>query len=397
MLPNTSIQRPRVASIDILRGLAMVVMALDHSRDYFSSANVMNLATVSPQLFFTRWITDFCAPIFVFLSGTSICLQAQRKPAKELQGFLVKRGLWLIAVEIGLISFGWTFDPSYTAIILQVIWVIGLSMILMAALVRLPLWVPLILGLVLCGGHNLLDQVERAPGFQPGFWDNLLHHAFYAVYPIGSHHELIILYALLPWTGVMLLGYCCGALYRQQVDPARRRRLLRILGLSLLGLFVLLRALNGYGNPFAWQRQHTLLYTFLDFIQLSKYPPSLMYDCLFLGPSLLALAALETIRNRITGVLEVFGRVAFFYYILHIFLIHLLSMLVYLAAGHSFASGLQPAAGGPPFLFMASTDSYSLPVVYLVWMSVVLALYPLCRWYNAYKHSHRERWYLSYL
>jgi len=387
----------RIDSIDVLRGLVMVIMALDHVRDYFhQSANPLDLSATTPLLFFTRWITHFCAPVFVFLSGTSIYLQSLRKTKKVLQSFLIKRGLWLIFIEIVIISFAWTFNPHFQIIILQVIWAIGISMVLLGLLVRLPFKVILVIGFLIVFGHNLLDIPESAPGFVPGFWWDLLHHGFFARYPTGQSHVLLILYPFLPWVGLMMLGYCTGVFFSPKFTAGQRRKILNLTGIGLIVLFIVVRFINGYGNPQPWHIQKNGLFTFLSFINVQKYPPSLLYMCIMIGPAFLLLSLFEKITNGFTQAIKVYGRVPFFYYVIHLYVIHLVSAAFVLIKGHTLAEATT-IHGGMPFYFLAAKDGYSLLVVYIIWIAVVLALFPLCKWYDRYKTGHREKWWLSYL
>ena len=387
----------RIDSIDVLRGLVMVIMALDHVRDYFhQSANPLDLSTTTPFLFLTRWITHFCAPVFVFLSGTSIYLQSLRKTKKVLQFFLIKRGLWLIFIEIVVISFAWTFNPHFQIIILQVIWAIGISMVLLGLLVRLPFKVILVIGFLIVFGHNLLDMPESAPGFVPGFWWDLLHHGFFARYPIGQSHVLLILYPFLPWVGLMMLGYCTGVFFSPKFTAGQRRKILNLTGIGLIVLFIVVRFINVYGNPQPWHTQKNGLFTFLSFINVQKYPPSLLYMCIMIGPAFLLLSLFEKIKNGFTQAIKVYGRVPFFYYVIHLYVIHLVSAAFVLIKGHTLAEATT-IRGGMPFYFLAAKDGYSLFVVYIIWIAVVIALFPLCKWYNGYKTGHREKWWLSYL
>ncbi|HEU5053648.1 MAG TPA: heparan-alpha-glucosaminide N-acetyltransferase domain-containing protein [Hanamia sp.] len=397
MQPTTASKTKRIDSIDVLRGLVMVIMALDHVRDYFhQSANPLDLATTTPFLFFTRWITHFCAPVFVFLSGTSIYLQSLRKTKKVLQSFLIKRGLWLIFIEIVVISFAWTFNPHYHIIILQVIWAIGISMVLLGLLVRLPFNVILVIGFIIVFGHNLLDIPESAPGFVPGFWWDLLHHGFFARYPIGQSHVLMILYPFVPWVGLMMLGYCTGIFFSPKFTVSQRRKILNRIGIGLIVLFIIVRFINVYGDPEPWHTQKNGLFTFLSFINVQKYPPSLMYMCIMMGPAFLLLSLFEKIKNGFTEAIKVYGRVPFFYYVIHLYVIHLVSAAFVLIKGHSLAEATT-IHSGMPFYFLAAKDGYSLLIVYIIWIGVVIALFPLCKWYDRYKTSHREKWWLSYL
>lgn len=392
----------RIESIDIIRGLAMVIMALDHVRDYFHiSANTddpLNLATTSPALYFTRWITHFCAPIFVFLSGTSIYLQSLRKTKKELGIFLLKRGLWLIIAEWTIIAFAWTFNTNFNILPLQVIWAIGISMFILGLLIlaRLSYSLILVMGILIVAGHNLLDIPESKPGFEAGFWWDLLHHGVFKLYPIGDNRVLMMVYPFLPWTGLMMLGYCAGKLFTPSFSPEARKKLLLQMGGGLIVLFVVLRFSNLYGDPVPWTKQDSPFYTFLSFLKINKYPPSLLYLCITIGPALILLALIESIKNRFTGFMVTFGRTAFFYYILHLYLIHVVAAIFFFARGHSFAEA-RNVGKQFPFMYVAPGEGNGLLVVYAVWLGVILLLYPLCKKYDRYKTAHKEKWWLSYL
>lgn len=397
--PST-VGQNRIESVDILRGIVMVIMALDHVRDYFhiqaNLDNPLNLATTTPVLFFTRWITHFCAPVFVFLSGVSIYLQSLRKTKRELAAFLLKRGLWLIALEIVVISFAWSFNPHYNFIFFQVIWAIGISMVILGLLIRLPFSLILVIGIVIVFGHNLLDTPESAPGFKAGFWWDLLHSSRFTVYPYAENHVLLIAYPFLPWTGLMMLGYCAGSWFSPKISAGQRKKILLLAGFGLIGLFIIVRFINMYGDPVAWSSQKNGLFTFLSFINVNKYPPSLLYMCLTIGPALLFLSVGDGYRNKFTGIMRIYGRTAFFYYILHLYLIHLLSAIAFLSRGHSLQEATH-TGNFFPFYFLAPGEGYSLAIVYAVWVVVVVSLYPLCKWYDKYKTSHKEKWWLSYL
>lgn len=388
--------KKRIDSIDILRGLVMVIMALDHTRDYFNNASPMDFATTTPLLFFTRWITHYCAPIFVFLSGTSIYLQSLRKTRRVLQWFLITRGLWLIFIEVVVITFGWTFNPHYTFVILQVIWAIGISMVILGLMIRLPFNVIFITGLIIVSGHNLLDIPESAASFKAGFWWDLVHHGFFALYPLSQNNTLLILYPFLPWTGLMMIGYCTGKFFSEKYSVIQRRKILNRIGISLIIVFVLIRFINAYGNPEPWVIQKNWLFTILSFINVHKYPPSLLYMCMTIGPAFLLLSLFEKIQNGFTGAMRIYGRVAFFYYVVHIYLIHLISLIFFMAKGHTMQEATD-ISKGIPFYFLAANDGYSLFIVYVIWISVVIALFPLCKWYNNYKTNNKEKWWLGYL
>jgi uncharacterized membrane protein len=401
---QTSTPASRIASIDILRGLAMVIMALDHVRDFLYKADLSkaadaamdptNMQTTTPLLFFTRWITHFCAPIFVFLAGTSIYLMCLRKSKKELSGFLIKRGIWLVVVEVVIITFGWTFNPFYNLIILQVIWAIGVSMILLGLLIHLPYKLILAIGLLIVVGHNSMDIPALSTSLKGSFLSDLLYFSNFSVHQLWNNHFVIIVYSFLPWTGLMLLGFCFGKLYTKGFDAQLRRKILMSMGAAILLLFVLLRFSNLYGDPQPWQVQpRGTIYTILSFLNLTKYPPSLLYLCMTIGPGLLLLAWLEKVQNKLTAILNIYGRVPMFYYILHFYCIHLIVVLVFFAQGFGTAD-IVPE--GIPFLFKPNGLGFCLAGVYFVWAFVVIGLYPLCKKYNRYKSAH-QKWWLSYL
>ncbi len=392
----------RIESIDIIRGLAMVLMALDHTRDYFHIGanldNPLNLETTTPLLFFTRWITHFCAPVFVFLSGTSIYLQSLRKSKKELGMFLIKRGLWLILIEWTIVAFAWTFNPNFNLIPFQVIWAIGISMFLIGLmmLVNMHYKAILFLGLIIVAGHNILDYFEKDFQAIPSFLWDFIHYGSFTPRPISDKISIIIAYPFVPWTGLMMLGYCIGKLFGPEFNSEHRKKILLRLGLSLIALFAILRGINLYGDPMPWEKQDDLLFTFFSFINVWKYPPSLLYMCITIGPSLLLLAYVEGIKNKLSDALVVFGRTAFFYYILHLYTLHFLAMIVYFVRGHEF-SYLDPSGKPMQFLFVIPGEGYNLAGVYLVWFLVVIGLYKICQRYDQYKILHREKWWLSYL
>jgi uncharacterized membrane protein len=387
-------ERNRIQSIDIVRGLVMVLMALDHVRDYFHIAahtdDPMNLATTTPFLFFTRWITHFCAPVFIFLSGTSIYLQGIRKTKKQLSFFLLTRGLWLIFAEVAIVSLAWSFDLHYSFLFLQVIWAIGISMFILGLLIWLPYPVIFGTGILITFGHNLLDYPEQHIQGKSFWWD-LAHNGNFNMHPFAPGHAVLLIYPFLPWLGIMLLGYGAGKLYTSSVDPARRKKILIVSGLSLIAFFLLLRGINLYGDPHHWYPQQQGGYTILSFLDTTKYPPSLLYTCMTIGPALLLLAFIEKKRNAFTGFLNVFGRVPFFYYIVHLYLIHLLSTITFFLRGHSAAEGKKFI-----FHFVIPGEGYPLWIVYAVWIIVILLLYRLCKAYDRYKSTHRS-WWLSYI
>lgn len=371
----------------------MVVMALDHTRDFFHNGalhgqNPLDLATTTPGLFLTRWITHFCAPNFNFLAGTGVFLAASRGKSKgELSWFLLTRGAWLILIELTLLMwFGWDFKIHLTQFTLATLWALGWSMIVLAALVRLPVWAITTFGLALIVGHNAFDGVKPDSWGSAGWVWQALHIS--SSFKLGRF-EFAAFYPLMPWVGVMAAGYGLGAVYRW--DAIVRKRWLMRLGVGAVLAFVVLRFANVYGNLLPWTHQPNGLYTVLSFIDCTKYPPSLCYLLMTIGPGLIALSVLERPTPRVLQPFIVFGRVPFFYYVLHIPLIHAVAVGVHWLIGsvpgelHRNAGQLQSAAGG-----------FDLPVVYLVWLCIVIALYPACRWFADLKRRRREAW-LSYL
>lgn len=394
---STLVGKPRVASIDIVRGFVMVIMALDHTRDYFHADVALfdptDLTKTNPILFFTRWITHFCAPTFVFLSGISAYISKQRKSPKELSLFLFTRGLWLVFLEFTVVRFGLVFNLYYDFVIFQVIWVIGASMMVLSVLVYLPQKVILASGLILVFGHNLLDAIRLNPN-EPGhfIWAIIQQSGFF---PVAGERVVFAAYPLIPWLGIMLTGYGIGFFYDRDFDPARRREILIYWGLAAVFLFIALRLTNVYGDPSPWSAQKNAVFTMLSFINVTKYPVSLLYTLLTLGPVLVILPWLEKLRFNFLEPLRIIGRVPLFYYILHFYLIHISSLCTYLVtSGKSWAEidfHFSKGFGGIP-----AGVGYPLGWVYVAWISVVLALYPLCRWYYRYK-SHHSHWWLGYL
>jgi uncharacterized membrane protein len=371
-------------------------MALDHVRDYFHADaflyNPLNLEKTDVFLFFTRWITHFCAPVFVFLAGTSAFMVASRKGKGEVSSFLLKRGLWLIVLEFTVINFAWFFNIQFSFIALTVFWALGLGMIVLAAAVHLPFKGMLVTGFLLVAAHNLLDTVHVPGEDAAALGWSLLHEQ--GAFQLG-HFYLYVGYPILPWAGIMILGYCFGNLYKPSVEASRRRKILLGLGVAMIALFIVIRLTNVYGDPVKWSTQADGTYTFLSFMNVTKYPPSLLYALITLGPAMLFLAVSEGFTGRISQYVIALGRVPMFYYILHIFVIHLLGVAAALATGYTLSDMVfniwvteSPNLKGYGF---------GLGVVYLVWIGVVLLLYPLCLWYDRYKSNHREKWWLSYL
>jgi uncharacterized membrane protein len=390
--------KQRITSIDLLRGFVILLMALDHVRMYFGEgtwyAEPTNLATTTPLLFFTRWITHFCAPVFVFLAGTSAYLSGtKRSSVSELSRFLFTRGLWLIFVELVIVNFAWTFDITYSFHILQVIWAIGISMAVLSALVYLPDKFILAIGLLLVFGHNLLDGITVAGStFTDLLWYTL-HQPNFIV--LASGNVINFVYPVLPWIGLMALGYMAGRMYKSDFDPIKRRQILLWAGIISISLFIFLRGFNLYGEQKTWSEQSTAIYTILSFLNTTKYPPSLQFLLMTMGPALFFLAVSEKTQNRITLPIITFGRVPFFFYIIHLYLIHALAALYLVYQGHewnAYVISAEEIMSGRLGRFGVSLDT-----VYVIWIIVVVMLYPLCGWYMAYKESYPEKRWLSYI
>jgi len=295
-------------------------------------------------------------------------------------------------LELTVIDFAWFFNVRFSLVTLSVIWALGMGMIVLAAAVHLPFKVIVGLGLLLVAGHNLLDPVHvQGRGLAAILW-SMLHE--FNVFQLGRF-SLYAAYPLLPWTGVMILGYCFGRLYQPSVDRSARRQTLLRLGWALISLFIVIRAINIYGDPVRWSAQERPGFTFLSFLNVTKYPPSLLYVLVTLGPATLFLAAAEKFTDRLPRYLVALGRVPMFYYILHLYLIHIVALAAALATGHA-ASDMMFTKW---ITESPNLKGYGFPLgaVYVVWIGIVLSSYPLCLWYDRYKTSHREKWWLSYL
>jgi uncharacterized membrane protein len=383
----------------------MVIMVLDHTRDFAFSGTLhfdpTDLSKTTPAIFFTRWITHFCAPSFVFLAGTGIMLQRLRgKPLPELSWFLFTRGLWLVVLEFTAVRTFWLWNLDYSFIGFgQVIWAIGCSMIIMAALVRLPVSWVFVLGLAILFLHDTLDRflggLLPTPGSAPPTVGSELFGIFFGRTSLtfGPHGPLVVFgYAIVPWLGVMALGYAIGAVYGWA--PAARQRALLWAGSLTIVAFLANRALNIYGDPSPWSIQGTPTFTLLSFLNVTKYPPSLDYCLMTLGPALLALVWFERIPSSpLSRFFVVFGRVPMFFYLLQWPAAHGLTLLASLIAHKPTAYLTQiPFMGNP----VPSDAGFTLAQTYLIWIAAVLLLYPLCRWYAQVKRTH-SWWWLSYI
>lgn len=416
-LPTSEMPRTRIDSVDLVRGIVMVLMLLDHTADFMQTGRFLydpaDLSRATAPIFLTRWITHFCAPMFVFLAGTSVYLQRIRgKSPAVLSSLLWKRGLWLILLEFTVIrtSVFYSFDYRFLGFI-QVIFAAGVGMIVLAALVRLPTTVVGAIGVAILALHNALDGIRGVnwngpPAPPPSFADGVWHvlHQQGLIAPFGFPGPVVfVLYPVLAWIGVLLAGYAFGRVYTWQVE--RRRKWMIRLGLSLTAAFILLRATNLYGDPSQWSAQKNAAFTILSFINTTKYPPSLLFLLMTLGPAIALLGWLEgrlpalgsrlaeSSKPRAVSALVTFGRVPLFFYVLQWQYAHLAGIALLAALGDSVrrlvASPIDWASIPPP-------RGVDLWVVYVFWIAGVLLLYPLCKWFAGVKARRRD-WWLSYL
>ena len=371
----------------------MVIMALDHVRDYFHfSAFFFDPADPTQStlpIFITRWITHFCAPAFSFLAGLSAFMVGKRKTQSQLSRFLFSRGLWLVFIEVTVVTFAWLFDIQFRTILLVTIWSLGASMIALSVLIYFPKKIILIFSCLLIFAHNLLDTFHYDGNL---LWALLHEQAFYT---LSDHFQLLIGYPIIPWIAVMSLGYYFGSYYDQSFDSTKRKKLFNLIGFSALALFILLRWTNVYGDPTPYIPSTTFSQNLISFLNPNKYPPSLLYLLMTLGATLVFLANSEKWKGRIVKFFSLFGRVPFFYYIIHLYVIHLLALLLAGLTGF----GWQFFIFSTWIAFVPNMTGYgvSLLMVYVIWIAIILLLYPLCKWFDNYKQNHKEKWWLSYL
>ncbi len=394
-------KKKRVISIDLLRGIVMAFMCLDHTREYFSSVRFHpgDLAQTTAALFMTRWITNFCAPVFIFLAGAGAYLFTTRgRTKKELSWFLFSRGAFLVILELTVIRFVCCFNFNLYLVdanVCQVIWAIGWSLIILSILVYFPMWVIAIFGAITVLGHNILDfiDMENLTHFR---WLHIILHSR-DIITIYSGISYKMVYPLVPWCGVMALGFLFGkAVF---MEEKKRRKFFFWVGLALTIAFVVIRVFDVYGDPVKWSHQKDWLFTLFSFLDCTKYPPSLLFLLMTLGPSILLLSILSENEGPITRIFLIFGRIALFFYIMHLLVIHIAAVILAAIKYKQFPSWLfegNPIFSVPAFPTGPQDYGYSLPVVYVIWACIMIILYPICKWYMNFKkiHSHPI---LSYL
>ena len=385
----------RENSIDIVRGIVMIIMALDHVRDLMHidaiTQNSTDLATTTPLLFFTRWITHLCAPIFVFLAGTSVYLSLKSKNnVPEVRQFLIKRGFWLIFLEFTVVNFGLFFDIGFHTLLFEVIATIGFGFIILGLLLKIPAKQLGITGLIIIFCHNLLPLI---PFTEESVFKTVLTPFFSPVaIPVFAEKVFVMGYPPIPWLGIMLTGFGFGR-YFEMENKERKKRFTKF-GFGALALFAILRFINIYGDPALWSPQKNAVFTFLSFMNVTKYPPSLLFCLVTLGIMILLLAFADEFNNSIKKVTAVYGKVPLFYFIIHFYLIHTITLIILFAQGFhwsqfEFATG---TFGRPKNM----ESGLPLWAIYLIWITVVAILYTPCIWYGAYK-AKKSHWFLRYI
>jgi uncharacterized membrane protein len=391
---------PRIQSVDAIRGAIMMLMAIDHIRDFIARSAMQFLPTdltrTTTAIFLTRWITHFCAPVFMLTAGLGafFWMNRGRRSKPQLSRFLVTRGIWLILLEVTVLRVIMFCQVSYRGniVILLILWAIGLSMIALAALIHLPLRWLVGVSIAIIALHNLLDPISaKSFGRAAWLWDILHQQALFRWMGVN----FVTAYPALPWIGVTAAGYCLGTVFLW--DAARRQRLLMRMGLGLTAGFIVLRAINIYGDPVRWTHQSTTLFTMLSFLNTTKYPPSLAFLLMTLGPALTVTAWLDQLHFSSTNPLIVFGRVPFFYYAAHLLLAHAIAIVMNFARyGNKHFLWIAPPSMGSPSELFPPDYGYPLWVVYAVWIVALLLLYPACLWFSRLKQR-RHDWWLSYL
>lgn len=385
----------RISSVDLTRGIVMIIMALDHTRGLLHvdslSQSPTDLSTTTPLLFFTRWITHLCAPTFVFLAGTSVYLALKNQQSiSDSRIFLVKRGLWLIFLEFTFVNFGLFFDPGFHTLLFEVIAAIGVGFMLLSVLLKLPVKVIASIGVAILVLHNLFPF---APFPENSMFKTILSPLFsFGFFPISKQISLIISYPPIPWLGIMLVGFASGQFF--ELPVMKRKSVFLKIGLSLVLFFALLRFSNVYGDPVTWATKQNNVFTFLSFMNVTKSPPSLLFCSITLGCMFLILALAEHVKGTLINIVSHYGKAALFYFLVHFYLIHLILIGIIFMQGFSWEElNFAGLTFGRP---VDKQSGISLWQVYVVWIAVVGALYIPCKWFAAYKTNHKH-WWLRYL
>lgn len=392
---KTTSLNQRIQSIDIVRGIVMVIMALDHIRDLMHITSLTqsptDLNSTTPALFFTRWITYLCAPTFVFLSGTSAYLSMKKRGDMEsTRKFLLKRGLWLILMEFTLVNFALWFDFHFRILMLQVIAAIGAGFIILSFLLKVNVKTIAVVSLIIIFSHNLLQFLPQINNKML----SLLLNIFFIPGPqvVSKNFIFFTAYPVIPWVVILLLGFSCGRIFES--DKRYQKKFLLSSGIIAVTVFVILRFINVYGDAFPWSQQKNAVMTIISFFNVTKYPPSLQFDLLFLGIMFLLLWVTSDLSGWLQKVFSVYGKVPMFYYLVHLYVIRLPVFIMVFAQGFHWRDLLfGPFQFGRP----ATNSGLRLPEIYLVWLLIVALLYPLCKWYGNYKMQHREKQWLRYL
>lgn len=383
----------RIYGIDFMRGFVMIIMALDHVRDLMHTTSISqsptDLNTTTPALFFTRWVTHLCAPTFVFISGVSAYLSMKRKnDIRNTRMFLLTRGVWFFVLEFTLINFGLWFDIHFKLFLFNIIGTIGFGFIILALLLRFSPQTIGMIGIAILFLHNLAPLV---PLSETSLFKKILMPFFApGAFPLGNGRLFVIGYPPIPWLGIMLVGFACGRLFKSREDE--QKTLFLKIGIVSMALFILIRFINIYGDSLPWTHQKTTLLTFLSFINLTKYPPSLDFCLLFLGIMFLILSAIQRAQNKWTRIVNIYGQTPLFYFLVHWYIIHpLVFLMIYLQGFKSSQMEFGFNFGRPK-----SGSGLELWAIYLVWIGIVIVMYPLCKWYGRYKQNHKEKKWLRY-
>jgi len=385
----------RIVTIDFTRGVVMIIMALDHTRDFMHLSSLTqsptDLATTTPLLFFTRWITHLCAPVFVFLSGTSVFLSAQKeKNTTNTRNFLLSRGIWLLLLEFTVVNFALWFDMQFRILLFEVIGAIGLGFITLALLLKLSARAIGLIGLIIVSTHNLLQFGPLNDRSLPLQITSSLFNP--NAFPVTQQFSFVIAYPPVPWLGIMLTGFAAGQLFTLQTE--KRKKTFLTIGLVALALFIMLRMANVYGDSSSWSVQNNSVFTLLSFLNVSKYPPSLLFCLVTLGIMFLIFFLVEGRQNKYTNIVSVYGKVPLFYFLAHLYLLHVLMLIVVFLQGFHWP---ELDFGAFHFGRPQKKSGVKLWVIHLIWVSAVAALYPVCKWYGSYKENHKEKKWLRYL